>query len=125
MSNGEIRSFQDLLDEEQRVSMEYKQNKANLVDAVNRLMNILKPAEQLVSKVSKWFSVPPSQYLFPRIVDIALDFVSKRFLFKNSGWLKSFLGSYAIRTASQFIMGNKHQFKQRKAHEGTDETLNQ
>lgn len=127
MQNGEIKSYSDLLEEEHRVLMQYKRDRAKVVVELNRLKNIIKPAEQFMTNISRWFSKPTSQQFFPKMMDIGLDFLSKKLLFKNSGWIKSFIGSYAVRTVSQFFMDKLSQYKQhRKANQdGTEETLNQ
>lgn len=104
MHNGEIKSYSDLLEEEQRILIQYKRNRAKMVEELNRLKNLLKPAEQFMNRLNSWFSRPASQLFSPAIIDIGLDFISKKLLFKNAGWLKSFIGSYAVRKVSQFFM---------------------
>lgn len=127
MQNGKIKSYSDLLEEEQRVLMQYKRDRAKVVDKLNRLKNILKPAEQFMTKISSWFSRPPSHQIFPKMMDIGLDILSKKLLFKNAGWIKSFIGSYAVRTVSQYFMDKVSQHKQQRntRQDGTEETLNQ
>lgn len=126
MSTGKIRTYNDLLEEEQRMLMQYKRDRAKLMEDMNELKNKFQPAEQFFHKINKWFQVPPAQHFFPKILDIGLDLFSKKFLFKNSGWIKTFLGSYVLRILSQWIMGTVMQKKEKKKnYDGTEETLNQ
>lgn len=124
MNAGKIKTYQDLLEEEQRMLMQFKRDKASVVEDFNRIKNKLRPAEQFFSTVNKWFQVPPSKEIFPRVMDVAVDILSKKWLFKNTGWVKSFLGSYALRTATQWVMGTMRK-RNEHAQDGTDETLNQ
>lgn len=127
MSNNKINTFNDLLEEEQRMLMQYKRDRAKVVEDLNELRNKFQPAEQFLHKVNNWFKVPPAQHFLPKIMDVGLDLFSKKYLFKRSGWIATFFGSYALRIVSQLVMGNLAKKKERskQSYNGTEEMLNQ
>ncbi|HSF46029.1 MAG TPA: hypothetical protein VLA58_08455 [Chitinophagaceae bacterium] len=101
---GRILTFNDLLDEEQRLIMEVKRNKARIVEDFNIVKGKLQPANQALTFMSKLTGGQGQPGFVAHGVDIALDLLSKKYLFKRSNWFVTLAGSYLVRGLSQLFL---------------------
>lgn len=97
-------TYKDLLAEEQRLTMELKRNKARVMEDINIIIKKLQPAGQALNFMSKLSGSTGKPGLLSTGVDIALDLVSKKYLFRRSGWLVTLAGSYVVRLVSQLFL---------------------
>ena len=110
-----IKTYDDLLQEEQRLTMRLKREKTTVVTSMHQLKSKLEPATNLMNSVSSVFGVKEKPGVVAQGVDMVMDLVTKKYLFKRSGWLMTLVGSYAVRGISQFILRNK---KNKESHDG-------
>ena len=102
-----IETFKDLLEEEQRLTMKLKREKTTVSAAFFELKAKVEPAAELIHSVNNVFGIKEKPGLVAHGVDMVMDLVSKKYLFKKSSWLITLLGSYAVRGVSQYILRNK------------------
>jgi hypothetical protein len=101
---GRIVTFNDLIEEEQRLVMEVKRNKARITEDFNIMKAKLQPANQALSFMSKLTGTKGQPGFLSHGVDIALDLLSKKYLFRRSNWLVTLAGSYLVRGISQLFL---------------------
>jgi hypothetical protein len=101
---GRIVTFNDLLEEEQRLVMEVKRNKARITEDFNIVKAKLQPANQALSFMNKLTGAKGQPGFLSHGVDIALDLLSKKYLFRRSNWLVTLAGSYLVRGISQLFL---------------------
>jgi hypothetical protein len=108
-----IITYQDLLNEEERLTLELKHNKARVMEDFNIFKKKLQPADQALNFMNKLSGGTGKPGLLSTGVDIALDLLSKKYLFRRSGWLVTLAGSYLVRGMSQLFLqkagSNKNQ----------------
>lgn len=102
-----INTYTDLLEEELRLRMQYQREKARMTDTVNGLMTVMQPAGQALGHMNRLFGVKSKPGILSHGADIAIDLLTKKYLFKGSGWLVTLAGSYVIRGVSQFFLNRK------------------
>lgn len=111
MSSSVIKTYNDLLREEQRVMQKYNHDKAKVINDIRQMRNKFIPGEKWMFGISRWFNFSNTHHFLPKIIDIGLDLITKKYFFKRSSWLATFMGSYIIRILSQVIVGNVIQGK--------------
>jgi hypothetical protein len=97
-------TYKDLLEEEQRLTMELERNRARVMEDIDIIKKKLQPAGQALHFMSKLSGGTGKPGLLSTGVDIALDLVSKKYLFRRSGWLVTLAGTYAVRLVSQLFL---------------------
>jgi hypothetical protein len=126
-------TYKDLLEEEQRLTMELKRNRERVMDDIDIIKKKLQPADQALSFMSKLSGGTGKPGLLSTGVDIALDLVSKKYLFRRSGWLVTLAGTYAVRLVSQLFLQKAKRDKNSEdriksngqGHPAAEEMLNQ
>lgn len=119
MPDKRIETFKDLLEEEQRLTMKLKREKAVVVEGLHLLKQKVEPASQFLNGMNKVFGVQEKPGFVAQGVDMAMDLFAKKYVFKRSGWLMTLVGSYAMRGISQFILRkNRHKENAQHAHNG-------
>jgi len=118
-----IRTYQDLLEEEQRLIMQFKRDKAKLNDDIAGVKNLFMPAGQALNYVNNVMTRARNPGVLSQGLDVALDLVSKKYLFRRSNWLVTLAGSYLVRGVSQVLMSLKKKKEPdwlKKKHNGID-----
>ena len=108
-----IVTFNDLLEEEQRLIMEVKRNKARITEDFNIMKAKLQPANQALSFMNKLAGAKGQPGFLSHGVDIVLDLLSKKYLFKRSNWFVTLAGSYLVRGLSQLFLSKAKTVKAR------------
>jgi hypothetical protein len=122
-SERRIRTYQDLLEEEQRLIMQVKRDKARVADDIAAVKNIFMPAGQAINYVSNMFTKARQPGVVSQGLDVALDLVSKKYLFRRSNWLVTLAGSYLVRGVSQVLLNMRKKKEPdwlRQKHNGID-----
>lgn len=102
--SGRFATYNDLLEEEQRLVMEVKRNKARITEDFNIVKAKLQPANQALSFMNKLAGAKGQPGFISHGVDIALDLLTKKYLFRRSNWLVTLAGSYLVRGLSQLFL---------------------
>lgn len=128
-----IRTYKDLIDEEERLTLEFKRSKERVMEDVDTIKSKLQPASHALNFMSKLSGGTGKPGLLSTGVDIGLDLLTKKYLFRGSGWLVTLAGSYLVRGVSQLFL-NKARLKKDKEkmistngldHPAAEETMNQ
>ncbi len=102
-----IVTYKDLLEEEHRLRMQYGREKARLTDDINAVKLKLQPASKALGYMSRLVGVEGKPGILSHGVDIAMDLVAKKYLFKSSSWFVTLAGSYLVRGISQMFLNRK------------------
>lgn len=103
-----INTYSDLLEEEHRLRMQFKRDKAQVTEALNGVMTVMQPAGQALGYMNRLFGVKTKPGILSHGADIAIDLLSKKYLFRRSNWFITLAGSYLLRSVSQlFLNRNK------------------
>lgn len=102
-----IETFKDLVEEEQRLTMKLKRDKAVMSTGFYQLKAKIEPASEALGYMNNLFGVKEKPGIVASGVDMFIDLFAKKYLFKRSGWLVTLVGSYAVRGLSQFFMKKK------------------
>jgi hypothetical protein len=111
-----INTYKDLLEEEQRLTMKLKRERTAIASGLYQIKSKFAPASALLGSVSNVLGNREKPSLVAQGVDMVIDVVTKKYLFKSSGWIMTLLGSYAVRGVSQLLLRNK---KKEGGHDGT------
>src|SRR6188472_3886512 len=111
-----INTYKDLLEEEQRLTMKLKRERTSIASGLYQIKSKFAPASALLGSVSNVLGNREKPSLVAQGVDMVIDVVTKKYLFKSSGWIMTLLGSYAVRGVSQLLLRNK---KKEGGHDGT------
>lgn len=102
-----INTYSDLLEEEHRLRMQYRRDKTRMTEAANGVMTVMQPASQALGFMNRLFGVTAKPGIVSQGADIAIDLLTKKYLFKRSNWFITLAGSYVLRVASQLFLNRK------------------
>ncbi|HLO81254.1 MAG TPA: hypothetical protein VK166_09855 [Chitinophagaceae bacterium] len=127
-----IVSYKDLLEEEERLTEEFNRHKARVAEDINIIKLKLQPAGQALNFMGRMASGPLQSGLVSKGANLAIDLLSKKYLFRGSGLLMTLAGSFLVKGAVKLWQKNKarkdnaHKAGSNgKAHSAADEMLNQ
>jgi hypothetical protein len=128
-----IVTYKDLLKEEQRLTEEFDRHKARVAEDINLIKLKLQPAGQALNFMGRLASGPIKSGLVSKGANLAVDLLSKRYLFRGSGLLMTLAGSFLVKGAAKLWQKNKARKAARahkigsngKVHPAADEMLNQ
>lgn len=105
MSSQLIKTYNDLLREEQNILLQFNRDKESVFAHLRGIRKMFLPAEKIMFSLGRW--MPPSVNLtfLSKFMDIGLDLVSKKYIFKKAGWMTTFMGTYMVRILSQILFG--------------------
>ncbi len=104
-----VQTFKDLLEEEQRLAIKLKHDKEVVTAGMQQVKAKIQPASAALGYMNSIFCVREKPGIVAHGVDMVIDLVTKKYLFKRSGWLLTLVGSYAVRRLSQFFLNKKRQ----------------
>lgn len=104
MNKPVIKSYEDLLQEQQRLRNQLQAQKAELNDRINNLKEKLAPVGIILSAVSGIMAMGPKNPVLKTGVGLAVDMFLKNRLFKKSGLITGILGSFLLRNVATKVV---------------------
>lgn len=106
MNNISIQTYDDLLLEEKRLRYQLKIQQEEIRVKVEHVKERLQPATRLLSALGK-FTHPNKGSLLNTGVNLALDLLLKRSVFKKAGWLTSIAAGFLVRNVAKGVVNGK------------------
>jgi hypothetical protein len=105
MSN--IRTYEDLLQEEQRLRQELKINEALIRQDLIGMRENIEPVRRVYNTVNKIFTRDNRVPFFNIGLEMGLDLVLRRFLLAKAGWFTKIVVPYFVKNYSSHIIGEE------------------
>lgn len=101
-----ISSYEDLLQEQQRLRMQLNVQKAELNGRIRAVKEKLAPVGTILAAVGGITALGAKNPIVTSGIGLAVDMFVKKRLFKNSGFITGILGSFLLRNvASKVVAG--------------------
>ena len=108
--NNRIRTYEDLLKEEQQLEELLKTQKEILALDVKQIKSELQPAVMAINFIAKLTYREKNNVLLTEGVNSIIDLVVKKFILRKAGWLTRLTVPYFLKNyASNFVAEHKDQ----------------
>lgn len=109
--NKPIRTYQDLIQEEQRLQVQLLSYKELIKDDFTGIKQSLNPIRQVKNTVKKLFTRGNNGPLMNFGVNVGLDFIIRKYILAKAGWVTRFLVPFVVKNYTSHIVGNEGKSK--------------
>jgi len=102
-----IRTYQDLLKEERRLSQQLKIHEGMIKQDIAGLQENLEPVKKAFNTVNKIFTRDNRVPVFNIGLELGIDVVLRKLLLAKAGWLTKILIPYLVKNYSSHILGEE------------------
>jgi len=104
---SKIRTYEDLLQEEQRLQQQLKSQEVLIRQDLMSMKSNIEPIKRVYDKVQKFFTRDNRVPLFNIGLELGIDLVLRRFILARAGWFAKILVPYLVKNYSSHIIGEE------------------
>jgi predicted RNA binding protein with dsRBD fold (UPF0201 family) len=106
-----IKTYEDLLQEEQRLKGELDSYKVLIKEDIQGLKEALNPVKRVVATARRIFTRDDNGPLINFGLNFGVDFILKKVLLARTGWIFKFLVPYVVKNYASHIVGDEERDK--------------
>ena len=104
---NKIRTYNDLLKEEQRLEQQLKVQEALIRQDLAGFKENIEPVRKMFSTVQKIFTRDNRVPVFNIGLELLIDILLRRFILKRAGWIAKSIVPYLVKNYSSHIIGEE------------------
>jgi hypothetical protein len=108
---SKIKTYEDLLKEEQRLLSQLKSTELLIRDDIAGVKEGLKPIGRVVNTIGKFTTRDKTNAFANFGLDFSVDLIVRKFLLAKAGWFTKILIPYVIKNYSSHIINEKQRAK--------------
>jgi predicted RecB family nuclease len=109
--NKRIRTYEDLLQEEQRLLEKVKATEALIKEDISGLKHGLKPLNNVVDTIKKFTTRDPVNPLINFGLNLSVDLLIRRLLLNKAGWLTKVVVPFIVKNYSSHLLHQQQRVK--------------
>ena len=104
---SKIRTYDDLLQEEQRLQQQLKAQETMIRQDLVSMKSNFEPVKKAYDKIQKFFTRDNRVPFFNIGLEVGIDLLLRRFILARAGWFAKILVPYLVKNYSSHIIGEE------------------